>query len=122
MNGSTQARRGTAAVELAAILPILLIFLLGVWEIGRFVEVSQLLSNAAREGGRQASTSQKTTAQVQNIVVEYLQANGLASVTASNVTVTNLTSTRAPIPRRLANSIIFKSRFLFRRTAFVGSC
>ena len=38
--------------------------LMGVWEVGRLVQVEQLLNNAAREGARQASTSNVTTAGV----------------------------------------------------------
>ncbi len=85
-------RRGVAAVEFAVLLPLLLLLLLGVWEVGRMVEVQQLLTNAAREGGRQASTGIRTAAQVKDDVVRYLTQNGITSATASNVTVVNLTS------------------------------
>ncbi len=53
---SRQQRRGVAAVELALLLPLILLLLMGLWEIGRAIDVQQLMSNAAREGGRQAST------------------------------------------------------------------
>lgn len=81
-----------AAVELAFILPVLLLLLVGLWEVGRMVEVNQLLMNAAREGGRQASTGVKSVSQVKDAVVRYLNQNGLSKVTTENVTVTNLTS------------------------------
>jgi Flp pilus assembly protein TadG len=84
-------RSGAAAVELAVILTFLMPLLLGVWEVGRLVEVEQFLTNAAREGGRQASTGNLTTAQVQQVVIQYLAANGI-SCSASNITITNLTS------------------------------
>lgn len=84
-------RSGSACVEFAVILTFLMPLLLGVWEVGRLVQVEQFLNNAAREGGRQASTGTQTTAQVQQVVVNYLTVNGIAC-TASNVTVTNLTS------------------------------
>jgi Flp pilus assembly protein TadG len=96
VNVPSKRRRGTAAVEFAALAPVLALFLLGAWEVGRLVQVNQLLSNAVREGGRQASTGQKSAAQVQQVVVEYLQQNGLPSVTAANVTVTNVTSGADP--------------------------
>jgi Flp pilus assembly protein TadG len=96
VNVSSKRRRGSAAVEFATLAPVLVLFLLGAWEVGRLVQVSQLLSNAVREGGRQASTGQKSAAQVQAIVVEYLQQNGLPNVTAANVTVTNLSSGADP--------------------------
>ncbi len=49
------ASRGVAAVELAFVLPFLVILLLGVWEVGRMIEVQQILNNAAREGSRLAA-------------------------------------------------------------------
>ncbi len=66
-------RYGAASVELALVLTFVLVpILLGIWEVGRMVEVQQNLYNAVREGGRQASTGQKTIAQVQQTVVNYL--------------------------------------------------
>lgn len=75
-------RRGTAAVEFALVLLVLVPMLLGIWEVGRYVNVQQVLCNAAREGARQASTGQRTTAQVQQTVLTYLQRGGLSNLTA----------------------------------------
>ena len=90
-------RRGTAAVEFAVASIFLVPLLIGVWEVGRLVEVEQLLSNAAREGGRQAATGNVNTAGVQSIVASYLTRNGIPC-SASNVTVTNLTSSSRSDP------------------------
>ncbi len=86
----SRSRRGAAAVELAVVLPLLLLLLMGVWEVGRLVEVQQLITNSAREAGRQASTGAKTTDQVIQAAKDYLARAGL---TTTNVTVTvdNLT-------------------------------
>lgn len=83
-------RRGVAAVEAALLLPVALTLVLGTWEVGRMVEVGQILSNAAREGGRSASTGQYTNSQVQQTVINYLKNAGLPS-TLATATVTNLT-------------------------------
>ncbi len=83
-------RLGVAAVEAALILPVALVLLLGTWEVGRMVEVSQVLNNAAREGGRSASTGQYTNSQVQQTVLNYIQNAGLPTASAT-VTVTDLT-------------------------------
>jgi len=48
-------RRGTAAVEMAVALPLLVTMMLGTWEVGRLVEVAQIMTNAAREGARLAA-------------------------------------------------------------------
>jgi Flp pilus assembly protein TadG len=84
-------RSGIAAVEFAVTLPLLVVLLAGVWEVGVLVQVQQLLSNAARVGGRQASTGLNTTTQVQQAVTEYLQNAGLPTKNVT-VTVTNITS------------------------------
>ena len=48
-------RAAVAAMEFAFILPMLLIFIVGVWEVGRLIQVQQALNNAAREGARLAA-------------------------------------------------------------------
>ena len=48
------SRRGVAVMEAALVLPIVLIFLLGILEYGRYVMTLQVLTNAAREGARYA--------------------------------------------------------------------
>lgn len=49
-------RRGQSMVEFALILPLLLVLLLSVVEVGRTVMVYNVIANAAREGARYAST------------------------------------------------------------------
>jgi len=88
---ATVRRRGVAAVEAALLLPLALMLMLGTWELGRLIQVSQVLENAAREGGRAASTGQNTNSQVQQTVLNYLQNAGLPS-TSATVTITDLTT------------------------------
>jgi Flp pilus assembly protein TadG len=78
-------RRAVAAVEFAVTLPLILTLLLGIWEVGRLIEMQQILHNATREAGRQASTGQLSTAQIQQIVTQYLAEQG---VPTGNVVVT----------------------------------
>jgi len=92
-------RLGAAAVEAAIILPLLLTFLVGLWEVGRMVWVSTILTNAAREGGRVAAGgtfagNPVTVAMVQQQVKDYLSNAGFpsAAVTGATVTLTNLSS------------------------------
>lgn len=84
-------RRGAALVEVALLLPLMLTLLLGIWEVGRMIEVQQAVSNAAREGGRQAATGTRSTDQVQQAVVNSLANSGL-STTGVTVTVSNISS------------------------------
>ncbi len=73
---------GVVAVEAAITLPLLLILMLGVWEVGRLIEVDQVLCNAAREGARLAgggyvNGTPVTATQVQQAVRDYMKASGL---------------------------------------------
>jgi len=88
---ANRPRGGSACIECAVCLLFLVPLLLGLWEVGRMVEVEQHLNNAVREGGRQASTGLKNTAGCQQDVVNYLAANGISAKT-TDVTITNLTS------------------------------
>ena len=92
LNTRNRQRPGTAAVELAVCLPFLLVVVMGLWEVGRMVQVQQLIANAAREGGRQASAGQYSSVYVRQYVVTYLNNNGLSGVDLTMVTLTNITS------------------------------
>ncbi len=53
--GASQRRRlGAAAVEAALVLPVVITFLFGILEYGRYVMMLQVVTNAAREGARYA--------------------------------------------------------------------
>jgi Flp pilus assembly protein TadG len=88
-------RRGAALVEFALLLPVLMTLLVGAWEAGRLIEINQILSNATREGARQASSGQATSSQVQQTVLNYMKNAGLPTTNAV-VTVSDLTNSGDP--------------------------
>ncbi len=88
---ATCRRRGAVAVEAAFVLPLLVVLLFGAWEVGHYLDAAQIAANACREGGRQASTGQRSAAQIQKNTLEYLTANSVATGGAT-VQVVNLTS------------------------------
>lgn len=49
-------RHGVAAVEMAACLPLLLILMAGIWEVGQVVYVQDILDNCARDAARRAAS------------------------------------------------------------------
>lgn len=49
--------KGAALVELAIILPLLLLIVFGIFEFGRAMFITNTLNNAAREGARRAAVS-----------------------------------------------------------------
>lgn len=93
-------RAGVAVVETAVLLlPIFIFTLFGVWEVGRLLQTHQIVSNAAREGARQASTGQRTSStnhpelpfnvdyEVQKAVENYLRNSGLPLTDSGGATV-----------------------------------
>lgn len=66
-------RRGTAAVEAALMLPMLIIVSFGAVDVAQYINLAQLVSNASRVGARIASRdSTKTVEEVENAVIDYL--------------------------------------------------
>jgi len=53
---TAKRRRGAAAVEAGLVLPVVFLFLFGIFEYGRYVMTLQVMTNAAREGGHYALT------------------------------------------------------------------
>src|SRR5262245_45448448 len=70
-------RAGAAAVEMAFALPLMLLLLVGTWEVGRMVEAQQCTSSAAREGARQAATGKKSYDDIKAVVLAHLSQNGI---------------------------------------------
>ena len=99
-------RRAAAAVEFAIVAPVFFLLVLGMIEYGRMVMVQQVITNASREGARQAVLDGATTAEVQTVVNDYL-ASG--SITGATVTVTPNPPTNAEFgdPVTVAVSIPF---------------
>ena len=76
MNGPAllkSRRRGAAAVEFALAFPLILFIMIGLWEVGRIVEVNQVMWNSAREAARDASLGQDNLLTVANNLLTYLQ-------------------------------------------------
>jgi Flp pilus assembly protein TadG len=58
---SRSHERGQALVEFALAIPLLILILLGIFDLGRAVYASSTLNNAAREAGRLAIVDQTIT-------------------------------------------------------------
>jgi Flp pilus assembly protein TadG len=85
-------RRGTAVVEFAVVVALLSLLLRGMWEVGRLIELQNILTNAAREGARLASSGAYSEQQVEDAVRDYILRYGL-DTTGVTYDVTNLTQT-----------------------------
>jgi Flp pilus assembly protein TadG len=96
-------RRGVAAAEMAIVtVAIIVPTLIGMWEVGRLIQVKQIVSNSAREGARLAAQGMtinssgqmievKKTAGIPSVfevVYQSLIASGLQNLERSDVTMT----------------------------------
>lgn len=77
-------RRGAATVEFAVVVPVLLLFLLGIVEIGRLVMVAQVNTSAAREAARYAAQGTADAATIEAYTRNYLSAAGIARADDAN--------------------------------------
>src|SRR5689334_15637197 len=72
--------QGAAAVEMALVLPLLMLLVLGALDWGYYFFVAQIVTNAAREGAR-AGTLHETAAEgvsdANTTAAAYLSLNGL---------------------------------------------
>lgn len=99
---SGQRRRGSAMVEMALVLPLFFMVVLGIIEFGRAMMVSQLVTNAAREATRLAIIDGSSNASVSQWVKDFIVQS--CGVTSADVTVT-ITVTAATGNPNPANEI-----------------
>ncbi len=71
------ARRGIVLIEIAVIMPLLLMLLLGCMEYGWMFLKSQQITNAARQGARTGAIADATVAEIQTVVANVMFASGL---------------------------------------------
>jgi Flp pilus assembly protein TadG len=70
--------KGTSAVELAMVAPVLICLILGAFESGRLGMAAQLITMAAREGCREAILQGSTSTDVQNRITTVLSGSGIS--------------------------------------------
>jgi Flp pilus assembly protein TadG len=94
--GPRRPRGGVAAVEMAFIVPILALIMLGMFELSRGVMVRQILTGAARKGCRTGIIHQYGNNDIINDATNVMQDNGFdstqfnpPSIGAINITVTD---------------------------------
>jgi Flp pilus assembly protein TadG len=80
--------RGTAILETAMTLPLVLLVSVSVFEFGRAYQTWQVLTNAAREGARVAVLPGSTAADVDARVRQYLTSGALPAPASAGVALT----------------------------------
>ena len=84
--------RGNALIETAITMPILLLLMVGIFEVGRAYETWQVLTNAAREGARMSITPDNDEATTKAMVKKYMD-DGQLTKAGSAVIAINKTAT-----------------------------
>jgi len=80
-------QRGTALLEMAFTLPLLLLISIGIIEFGRAFQTWQVLTNAAREGARVAVLPGYSDSMVTSRVQLYIQAGVLDPRVTPTITI-----------------------------------
>ena len=86
-NSQKSSERGAAIVELAIVLPLLLVMLAGMVEFGLLFYNKQVITNASREGAR-AGIAQTTTDDIKTIVEDYCESRLITFTVSPDVDTT----------------------------------
>jgi Flp pilus assembly protein TadG len=79
------SERGAELVELALVLPVLMLVVMGIADFGLLFQKYQVLTNAAREATRVGTLAGATSTDVETRVTDYLTANGLTDTATTDV-------------------------------------
>ena len=83
------SERGNALIETAITMPLLLLLIVGIFEVGRAYQTWQVLTNAAREGARMSVTPNSDTSTAEALVRQYMLDGQLAEYSVAAVDVNN---------------------------------
>ncbi|MDZ4848815.1 MAG: TadE family protein [Pirellulaceae bacterium] len=76
-------RMGAAMIEFAIVAPLMILFTLGIIEMGRMTMVKQVLTNISREGARMATLPDATNTTVQTQIEQLLTGSKITGATVA---------------------------------------
>ena len=85
-----RSERGQSLVEMALVLPMVMLIMIGVFDLGRIVWINNNLSDGARQGARQAAVSPADCAAIDEAVRTATLGQDLATFTVEYVAVNTL--------------------------------
>jgi Flp pilus assembly protein TadG len=92
---SLKREKGSVVVEMAIALPLLLLIVAGIIDLGLLFWEKEVMTNAAREGARAAAratvdgTAEKTQTQVRTLVQNYLRNYNIKDESGALITLTS---------------------------------
>ena len=100
-------KKGSALVETAIILPILLVIVFGILEFGWMMYKTNTLNNAAREGARRAAVTPKPIIAIN--IEDYVKNFIIFSYEASDLTITTVPTVPASgDPVKVSVTLIYR--------------
>lgn len=121
---SCHKRRGSALVEMALVLPVMLVITLGSIESANAIFLKQCLTSIAYEGARLASGPGGTTTDAQNLCQQMLTARNIKGATVTCTAITSSTAAGTPITVQVTatvdNNSVGVSKF-FKSKTLTGS-
>jgi Flp pilus assembly protein TadG len=82
---------------MAVITPVLLMFIFGMIEFGRFIMIGQLSVNATREGDRYAVQADTTPTQVKTVTKQFLAGAGVQDTAITMLAIDRQVSSTDPL-------------------------
>lgn len=82
---NNKSRRGTSVVEVALLLPIFMLLMMGVMDFARLYWTQSVVRGAAYEGVRAAILAETTNSQVENIILTELTTGGVDETASVSV-------------------------------------
>jgi Flp pilus assembly protein TadG len=80
-----RSERGQALAEFALVLPLILLFIAGIVEMGRAWNIKQAVTDAAREGARYAVVQDPTITSTDDVKAKVEERLALASIESSTI-------------------------------------
>jgi len=105
--------RGTAILETAMTLPLLLLVTIGIFEFGRAFQTWQVMTNAAREGARLATLPNYVAGTAEARAKAYLASGQLPNAASATVTVDPAVSVNIGATTAMASVVTVNYPFQF---------
>ena len=104
--------RGSELVEMAIVLPIFILLIMGIMDFGFLFQRYEIVVNAAREGARLAVVGTHSNPSVETRVYNYLASAGLPSGATATVGNSSMTVSGVTIATKTV-TVLYPSDFLF---------
>lgn len=110
---NVRSERGTALLEAALTVPLILLISIGIFEFGRGYQTWQVVTNAAREGARVSVLPNPEEGAVETRVRAYMQSGQLPDYQKATVTVNRTASLQVGSSTVSASEVTVEYPFTF---------